>query len=184
MAMVQKSYSNFLNEGAIANQYSLDSIIEEFEKLKSYIADKFADFDINNISFKENIQNKLTLISLPPSIFFLIANQFIENSISAYRKYRTDVYEREISFLLFEDKDHIRFELINNGPIIPENILSILGYKPVSGSLSSGLGYYFLNFSLNLSGAEKLNGLFFKIKNISKKQGVQLTFKFKKLNEA
>lgn len=136
MTMVQKSYSNYLNEDTVDNQYIINSILEEINKLTLYSAGKHSDFDVSNMNYKENIIDRQALINLPPSIFFLIANQFTENSINAFRKYEIPTNKRQINIHITEDKHYLYFDFINNGPAIPENILNILGHKPVSGSLS------------------------------------------------
>jgi hypothetical protein len=166
---------------------SVGDIVDELKQIKL----KFDDNANIDILFDESILDCST--SIMPKILGNIFEQFIYNALKEYDNSSIQTNNRIININLSKGVfinnegnsiSALDFTMFNNETRITQVVLNNAGLKPIKSKTSSGLGLYFLNFSLHILGAleSSVTNRFYEISNTSNPVGVAISFKFQFTN--
>lgn len=184
---VLNSYQQYLDNDGVAPNYKLSLLFDEFTYLKEEIKQQQQLWGIDAKRIKLSKKNVTgdEVVPLAPNIFRNFLEQFYHNAIKAYDEIETKLEKRNIKIKVIKKKEIIEFSFFNSNTEIDPFVLTRAGLKPIKSVNSSGLGYYFLNFSLKLCKAEKNSeNKYFILGNNKSPKGVFLSFSFKiKKNE-
>ena len=127
----------------------------------------------NNIDFKVIIDEPFSLIKIREDELISIISNLVDNAFEAFNK--SDVENKEISIITFEEDMNFCIEIADNGDVIPENIIEKIFNKGFSTKTKEkgehGFGLYITKQLI-----EKNNGIIFVE---STAQRTKFTVKFK-----
>lgn len=138
----------------------------------------------SNVHFNFSEQIFIYSSLLQGDIACSFVHQFINNAVKEYEEMKTPYEQRKIivSFELGSGSDNLLLDiiLISFNTCMNNDILAKIGHKPVKSIDSTGLGFYFLNQSLEWSGAVKReNGLYFQARNLDNPNRFSLSFQYR-----
>ncbi len=127
----------------------------------------------NNMDFKVTINEPFSLLKIRQDELISIISNLVDNAFEAFNK--SDVENKEISIITFEEDMNFCIEIADNGDVIPENIIEKIFNKGFSTKTKEkgehGFGLYITKQLI-----EKNNGIIFVE---STAQRTKFTVKFK-----
>lgn len=130
--------------------------IENFEQYGDLLIERFKQEVEINFIYNKNVKKYFT--TLFSDVFEFIALQFITNAIKEYEREKIPFQKRQIkiTFSKVDNPDSLQITFTNSNTCLPPLIVDNAGIKPFKTD-SSGLGFYFLNYVLEMFKALKPN---------------------------
>ena len=177
------AYQQYLDNDGVSPHHDIESLKEMFYDLRQEVQDQnnFWKIPSENIKLSTEGLKGDENIALSPKIFRNFIEQFIHNASKEYDEIDLEIEKRVITISIIGEEHLVTFKFYNEGTEMDSFVINRAGKKPIKSTNSSGLGYYFFNFSLKLCGAEKVDDKYFKIENSLSPKGVLLTFSFSNL---
>ena len=172
-----KAYSSYISQSK-KKEVKLKELFEQLEALKQDARSRGFGFSviIEEGEWAENI-------SIDPFVFRGVLDQLIGNTLKEYKGLGVPYEEINILFRVKRKEKAVMFTMFSADTYMSEYHISRVGFKPVNSVTSSGLGFYFLNIILKISGASVYNdGKFFQIKNMKNPYGLRVSFLYKLWN--
>jgi hypothetical protein len=155
--------------------------VADLKQVSNTLQEKFG----SDVSIECEFEPELNFFSttLFPEVFEFTARQFIGNAIKEYTLKRIPIPKRKIKIKAVKigTASQMRISFYNSATSLTQSIIDNAGIRPVPSS-SSGLGFYFLNYALEMFRAIKPDSIiprYFQLENVpGKEKGVNMNIYF------